>query len=491
MAYYKCGSVYTTQNSNTVIDTASGPIANFKTQLAMPLIDAQIDVNAVQDLHGQSGAYPPCGGVNKWNEEWELGAWSSVTGEAINYTDRIRCKNLIPVLPSTSYCIRFGATASSVVNAYDENEDFIENLTTGTFGTGGRVITTPANCHFIKFSVGTAYGTTYNNDISVNYPSTDTAYHPYSNICPINGRDEVKVVGCGKNLFDGASIVYGYPLNAIIEAGSFMRIVFSRCKPNTSYTISKIQSQRFSVFWCEDLPAIGVSISSPITNNFATSITVTTGATAKYICAFVYNQNVDTLTPEEILSSVQIEEGSQATTYEPYNGSTTVIQLNNTYYGGRFIQDKSGKRELVVTHNIIDLGDLNYSSIPCLDSTKFRKSGLLPTNIKGAPTPSSINTTSLCEIYTATIGDTLYLATTDGITLSTVGNVIIYDNRYNQNDDNEQFKLAVKGIKLVYPLAEPFTVALTDGEPIKSLPGVNNIFADTGDTAVKFRKIGE
>ena len=32
----------------------------------------------------------------------------------------------------------------------------------------------------MRFYTATAYGTTYNNDISINYPSTDTDYHPYN-----------------------------------------------------------------------------------------------------------------------------------------------------------------------------------------------------------------------------------------------------------------------------------------------------------------------
>lgn len=46
-------------------------------------------------------------------------------------------------------------------------------------------------------------------------------------------------------------------------------------------------------------------------------------------------------------------------------------------------------------------------------------------------------------------------------------------------------------LEYTYPLETPFTIDLPDGTPFKSLPGVNNIFADTGDTAVKFRKIGD
>ena len=45
--------------------------------------------------------------------------------------------------------------------------------------------------------------------------------------------------------------------------------------------------------------------------------------------------------------------------------------------------------------------------------------------------------------------------------------------------------------KLVYELAEPFTVALPDGEPITAFNGVNNIYNDSGDTSVTYLYKGE
>lgn len=55
---------------------------------------------------------------------------------------------------------------------YDVEQNF---LSYANWGTGA--ITSPSNAYYMKFHVEPAYGTTYNNDISINYPSTDTAYH--------------------------------------------------------------------------------------------------------------------------------------------------------------------------------------------------------------------------------------------------------------------------------------------------------------------------
>jgi hypothetical protein len=56
--------------------------------------------------------------------------------------------------------------------------------------------------------------------------------------------------------------------------------------------------------------------------------------------------------------------------------------------------------------------------------------------------------------------------------------------------DVQTFKNAMLDYKYVYELAEPIIIDLPDGTPIKTLPGVNNIFCDTGDTSLQFRKIG-
>ena len=54
----------------------------------------------------------------------------------------------------------------------------------------------------------------YENNISINYPATDTSYHPYSNICPISGFSAVglSVNGVVTSIQLGDT-VYGGSLN--------------------------------------------------------------------------------------------------------------------------------------------------------------------------------------------------------------------------------------------------------------------------------------
>ena len=113
---------------------------------------------------------------NFWDEEWELGSYSNVNGEPTTYPDRIRSKNRIIVVPNTEYFFKTsnGLTAGNVY-FYDANDVFISARTT----IGNTAIVTPANCRYMRIAMGAPYGKTYNNNVSINYPSTDHEYHAY------------------------------------------------------------------------------------------------------------------------------------------------------------------------------------------------------------------------------------------------------------------------------------------------------------------------
>ena len=113
-------------------------------------------------------------GVNVWNEEWEVGDIDA-QGNPTSSTTLIRAKNFNPCKPNTTYKVAIPSGASMYMKYYDKDKNFISPTV-----SAGSTITTPSNCYYFKFVMGSAYGTTYNNDISINYPSTDTSYHAYN-----------------------------------------------------------------------------------------------------------------------------------------------------------------------------------------------------------------------------------------------------------------------------------------------------------------------
>lgn len=117
-------------------------------------------------------------GVNQWDEEWESGYYNA-NGEFVAGTN-VASKNLIPCVGNTTYYFYGGTNANSQYRLcfYDINQDFIERTADSYVGTS---FTTPINAHYMTFYMElTPYGTTYNNDISINYPSTITSYVPYN-----------------------------------------------------------------------------------------------------------------------------------------------------------------------------------------------------------------------------------------------------------------------------------------------------------------------
>lgn len=140
------------------------------------------DFEPVQDLNGYDHPWPAGGGVNQWDEEWELGSISNV-GALTPSTTAIRSKNSIPVSEETKYYIL--TPAAMTVHYYEVDDTYISNEEVSS----GKEITTPADCAYILFSMANTYGTAYKHDIAINYPSSVTTYSPYENICPITGVD--------------------------------------------------------------------------------------------------------------------------------------------------------------------------------------------------------------------------------------------------------------------------------------------------------------
>ena len=136
----------------------------------------------------------------------------------------------------------------------------------------------------------------------------------------LHGYDHPWVGGAGKNKFDGVSTISAnINSSGVISNESINNsVIYAPCKANTTYTVSKIAGSVFRVAYCSSIPTFGTKCSGLITDNTASSITITTGDTVGYIVAWVWN-SADTTDVSNMIASVQVEEGSTATTWEPYS----------------------------------------------------------------------------------------------------------------------------------------------------------------------------
>lgn len=157
-----------------VISGTSGPI-HFNPMFTEngSTSESFIPYSNICPISGWSGAYILNNvGINQWDEEWELGGFVWATGQPSSATDRIRSKNFCTCKPNTRYYIK-NPTGGINILWYNSNKDFIlRNVANNT------TLTSPPNAYFFK--ICNTNSATYNNNISINYPSTDTEYHAYS-----------------------------------------------------------------------------------------------------------------------------------------------------------------------------------------------------------------------------------------------------------------------------------------------------------------------
>ena len=115
-------------------------------------------------------------GHNVWDEEWETG-WIGWAGQNASSDNQIRSKGFIPVVAGETY--RVVSSISIQVLYYDANKDLVSYQESSLQPQS--TFTIPSGCAYIRFyTYYSSYGGTYKNDISINYPSTDTEYHSYN-----------------------------------------------------------------------------------------------------------------------------------------------------------------------------------------------------------------------------------------------------------------------------------------------------------------------
>ena len=161
------------------------------------------------------------------------------------------------------------------------------------------------------------------NIIQVEKGNVVTPVQPYFTPIELNKigdyEDSIKK-STGKNLFDkyNANILSGISVgSSTIGTNVNAKTLYIPIKGNTTYTIQKIVSSRFRIATTNEIPANGVSVSNYSSNDSSSSATITTSTGNKYLCIYFYITS-DTITEQQILDSIMINEGSTALPYEPY-----------------------------------------------------------------------------------------------------------------------------------------------------------------------------
>ena len=176
-----------------IVKSASGEIASFSDGADdIPMKSLNVTITPKQSGSGDpspSNVRPITGwtdadvhmvGANLWDEEWENGVIDSATGENTANSSYIRSKNYLPCSPQATYFFYCGGANYGTFNRivyYDKAKNYLGTSVGFKLLTKNATFTTPAGAYWMRFFVQSS---TYTSDISINYPSTDTAYEPYT-----------------------------------------------------------------------------------------------------------------------------------------------------------------------------------------------------------------------------------------------------------------------------------------------------------------------
>jgi len=502
---------------NTIIQTSTGPIAHFEDGLDVNMLDVKCAIEPVQDLHGYDYPWPAGGGKNLLDLGANLSDWFVTMDNGVS---------IRPLRPSSEIATGTvnGLTGSITITQYNtsgypwmakwldlkKNTDYYISSTSTVKICGGN--TKDNNTTYTQitysnnvFNTGNYdywYITIYPNNYSVSSlficlnSETDKTFVPYSNICPISGFDGMKITRTGKNLFDwtassspDCTISNGTYTNNVTDTRSFLEIYYREYMDSTQLSnklvLNVYNIGRYS-FTIDNLNEKTNRIS--LLHNGKTHNIIFWHCPFYISSAITISFTVSSLDPTTagglIITDFQIEPGSTASSYEPYNSDIATYDITfpteaGTVYGGTY-DPITG--ELVVTHC---LEELDGNSISYIETSSY---GIKAATFSNSLKYGSITDTANClsNIYNKFVANG---ANNNACRLApgySSRSVIIYDNRFADLETAQRI-LNETPCQIWYPLTEPLIFHLTP-QDIKTLEGVNNIFADTGDTIAKYWK---
>lgn len=300
-----------------------------------------------------------------------------------------------------------------------------------------------------------------------------------TNVRPISGWTGVNVQRTGKNLFNEESVQDIRANNDGYISGYYYKVI--HLAPQTTYTVSHRAGTANSnvIALIHNVPKVNESGFFDLRTASGSKTFTTDSAGNLYIG--LYNSGTTNAQYNARIAEckIQIEVGTTATEYEPYNGETYSVSFGEagTVYGGT-LDVITGL--LTVTMGSVDLGTLNWKASASSEHSFYAT----------APRYKAGNTVvMLCAKYTY-VGAVTTNYYEEGKLKCYVGSplegtareIYIKDSAYT---DVATFKAAMSGVMLVYELATPQTYQLTPTE-VDLLLNSNTIWADTGDSELTY-----
>lgn len=462
------------------VEVADAALATFDTNAALPLRALTVDIEPIQDLHGQSSPYPGGGGANiaemrktnSTSSDVTLTANSdgtvSVTGTASASTLFTLLNNLDDVkaqfAEGGTFALSENKTSGLNISvSYRESADaavsYLSMNGTKTVPQGSIF-----NNIYMNIPSGMVVNLT-NYAVMIAKSATVLPFAPYSNICPISGRSEVGVWRSGVNVWDevteggeiDTSTGQDRANNNRLRSKNYISV-----KGGTSYYFCCPQNIEIFQY---DSQKNYISSLMDVKNNVRT-----TASNCAYIRIVAYTVYGTTYN-----NDISINYPSTDHDYHPGTVASVEVQLGQTVYGGT-VDAVSGV--MTVTWGETNLGSLTWAMQSDSVGNFFRADA---SYIK--PIPSGAISTMKCSMYPTVSSSNVV---DKSIARSTGANNYLYcrDTSYA---DAASFKAAMDGVQLVYELAQPVTVQLT-AQQLTTLLGSNNVWSDGGNVSLTYTK---
>ena len=457
--------------------TFTGNPIEFNAPKAHTLKSVTVDIEPIQDLHGYDNPWPAGGGKNLVDIDSPI-----YEGTNISVSNGVITSDQPDGQGATRY-IEYTASNLTVGTTYYLSVNILTNTTgdrivmslasggtgsaqTGFGGKGYIGFSFEATDTSVTLRIKQNSNKKWSADqLQLEVGSSRTAYSPYSNICPISGWTQAKLWWSGENLCNvtyqsqvpsintGSMVsVYGWSCDYIKVDNSIGYYCFANATASNSY-ILYYDAYKNYLGYRTSLGDITAYAKWPQTGFI--KIRVDNGSNAD--------------------PQIQLNLGSTAAPYSPYNGTSVTIPFGQTVYGGT-LDVVSGV--LTATMAIEDMGLKTY----------LYRNGCFDTTISDGKLKSysSGEAKAVCSAYKQ--ASKVYTQLTDGEMCFGSGYIngstcsAIFKN--TQYTDAATFKSAMSGVQLVYELATPITIQLTPQE-VDALQGRNVMWTDCSNLTVE------
>ena len=377
----------------------------------------------------------------------------------------------VTIIPSGTSII--ASTDSTKVLRVRYTDGAYENLTNGS----AKTLTKNIGLVLVEYSSGTTANETIKPMIR-RADITDASYQPYQGIMvEQTGKNTALLSDSAKLNSNNCTYVYTADNGITVTAtGTYSRIAYTfPVTVGETYTVSLKAYQTgldfhkiyidYGTTWDSHYGRFDLT-----TTNTEYSVTFTASTNILFIGFYATGSSgtSGTMTVTEL----QLEHGSEATTYEPYTSASYPYTLGQSVYGGT-VDLATGV--LTVDKWIVDMGTATYGNANALGLSQI-------TSVGAKQFDNSVVADVYSDILVADTANRVYQRAKDNsIGINSAGRIQFVMSSI-ANYTSAQIQTALTGHYVVYPLATPTTVQLTPQE-VKTLLGYNNI-SSTGTVDV-------